>query len=313
MLHVVENHDSSRWAEELERGSIVQFPRCPFPLPAPADQQFLREGLAPFLRKKNVSWYPRADKLTGMQAPAEVTDRAHSILREHSVRARSFLERAMPDFTRGWEPGTSSFRPLEEKGRGLSAHASNERVHVDAGAYGATHGDRILRFFVNLNPSRDRIWISKGSFAELWRKHGAEAGVAAGGLVPALPERLVSGLLQAAGRAFPMARVIDTSPYDRRMRRFHNWMKDTPSFQDGPSQRFAFAPFSAWMVLTDGVSHACIEGQHALVDTFVVPLRNCRFETPYALLSGGEVPPEASAAEGGGPRAGRRRSATGPP
>lgn len=288
MLHHVESlADGARWAEELERGRIVQFDRCPFPLPEAADQEFLREGLAPWLRKKNVSWYPGADKLTGLDAPAEVRERAHRVLREHAQRVRGFLEGAMPGFTRGWLAGTSSFRPLEEKGRALQAHASNELVHVDAGAYGATHGDRILRFFVNLNPSRPRVWISKGTFAELLEKHGAEANVGKGALEPALPEKLWSGFLRAAGRAFPMARVIDSSPYDRRMRRFHNWMKDTPSFQAGESQRFCFAPFSAWMVLTDGVSHACIEGQHALVDTFLVPLRNCKLQAPYHLLSGG--------------------------
>ena len=102
----------------------------------------------------------------------------------------------------------------------------------------------------------------------------------------ALPERILSGALRAAGRAFPLARVIDTSPYDRRMRRFHNWMKDTPSFQAPPHEELSFAPWSAWMALTDGVSHACIRGQHALVDTFLVPLRNCRLPAPYDLLSG---------------------------
>ena len=284
MLHLVENADGDGLAEALERGRIVQFARSPLELPDAADQGFLRDELAHFLRKKNVSWYPRADKLTGVRAPGEVVLRARRILREHSRRVRAFLEGAMPDFTRGWEAGTCSFRPLEEKGRQLGAHASNELVHVDAGAYGATHGDRVLRFFVNLNPSRERVWISKGSFGELLKKHGAEAGIAAGPLEPALPEKIYSGLLQAAGRVFPMARVLDSSPYDRRMRRFHNWMKDTPAFQAGPSERFAFAPFSAWMVLTDGVSHACVEGQHALVDTFIVPLRNCKLPSPYALL-----------------------------
>jgi len=192
----------------------------------------------------------------------------------------------MPGFTRGWSPGTSSFRPMEEEGRGLSPHASNELIHVDAGAYGATHGDRILRFFVNLNPSRERVWISKGTFEELFRRHGAEAGLGGGGLQPRLPERALGSLLRVAGRAFPMARVVDTSPYDRRMRRFHNWMKDTAQFQQPPHERFSFAPFSAWMVLTDGVSHACIQGQHALVDTFLIPLANCRLIAPYHLLAG---------------------------
>jgi hypothetical protein len=278
MLHHVEKPSQ----EMLERGGIVQFLRCPVELPSPEDQEFLREGLAPYLRRKNVSWYPRAGKLTGLQAPAGVAERAARVLREHSARVRAFLEQAMPGFASGWEPGTCSFRPLEEKGRGLSSHASNELVHVDAGAYGATHGDRILRFFVNVNPARDRVWISRGAFEELFRAHGAEAGVVAGRLQPSLFERAYS----TAVRAFPMGRVIDTSPYDRRMRRFHNWMKDTPSFQQGPVERFSFPPFSAWMVLTDGVSHACVEGQHALVDTFIVPLRNCRLPAPYHFLEG---------------------------
>jgi hypothetical protein len=270
------------FADELERGRIVRFDSCPFPLPAKEDQDFLRQGLSPFLRKKNVSWYPRADKLAGLQAPASVVERARRILREHSARVREFLRSAMPEFTRGWEPGTSSFRPLEEKGRDLSPHASNELIHVDAGAYGATHGDRILRFFVNLNPARDRVWISRGSFADLFQQYGAAAGVQPGPLEPSLPEKAWSAFV----RAFPMGRVIDTSPYDRRMRRFHNWMKDTPSFQSGERETFSFPPFSAWMVLTDGVSHACVEGQHALVDTFIVPLRNCKLPAPWTLLSG---------------------------
>ena len=277
------------WSEALERGQIVQFPECPIALPEPDDQAFLRDELAPFLRAKNVSFYPRAGRLTGLAAPRPQLERARRILREHSLRVQALLTARMPDFTRGWEPGTSSFRPLEEKGRALSSHASNELIHVDAGAYGATHGDRILRFFVNLNPARDRVWISKGSFQALYEKHGAEAGIAAGPLAAALPERAWSGLLQAGARAFPMLRVIDTSPYDRRMRRFHNWMKDTPAFQQDPGglERFSFPPFSSWMVLTDGVSHACVEGQHALVDTFIIPLRNCRgARAPYHLLAG---------------------------
>ena len=284
MLHEEQAADS--WAEALEEGQIVHFARCPIALPAEADQRFLREGLAPHLRKKNVSYYPAAGKLTGVEAPAPVLQRAQEILSAHSRRVRAFLERSMPELTRGWTVGTSSFRPMEEKGRGLSAHASNELIHVDAGAYGATHGDRILRFFVNLNPERERVWISKGPFADLWRQHARDAGLSSAPLQPRLPERIWSGALRGVSRAFPLARVIDSSPYDRRMRRFHNWMKDTPSFQAPPHEEYRFAPGSAWMVMTDGVSHACIEGRHALVDTFLVPLRNCRRPAPYHYLSG---------------------------
>src|SRR5947199_9695765 len=57
MLHEA---DRGEWADALERGRIVHFGRCPLPLPAPAEQEFLREGLGPFLRRKNVSYYPGA-------------------------------------------------------------------------------------------------------------------------------------------------------------------------------------------------------------------------------------------------------------
>ena len=278
--------DRGDWAGALERGRIVHFARCPLQLPSPDDQRFLRESLGPHLKGKNVSYYPGAGKLTGLDAPRAVLDRALRLLRVHSERVREFLQREMPEFTRGWTPGTSSFRPMEEQGRGLPPHASNELIHIDAGAYGATHGDRILRFFVNLNPSVDRVWISKGTFEELFHRYGHEAGLRKESLSPSLPERILGGVLMAARRAFPMARVVDTSPYDRRMRKFHNWMKDTPAFQHPPHHRFTFAPWSAWMVLTDGVSHACISGQHALVDTFLIPLRNCKLPAPYHLLAG---------------------------
>jgi len=76
----------------------------------------------------------------------------------------------------------------------------------------------------------------------------------------------------------PTARVLDSSPYDRVMRKFHNYMKDTPEFQQSRQghQEFRFPPFSAWMVFTDMVSHACLSGQYAFVHTSLVRLENCR-------------------------------------
>src|SRR5919204_1084146 len=114
MLHEADRGD---WADALEQGGIVHFARCPIPLPSPEDQGFLRDGLSAFLRRKNVSYYPGAEKLTGIQAPASVRHRAARILREHWQSVRDFLQGAMPAFTRGWTPGTSSFRPMEERSR----------------------------------------------------------------------------------------------------------------------------------------------------------------------------------------------------
>jgi hypothetical protein len=295
-LEQIDSAGPTALSDALERGSIVQFPRSPVPFPSREHLEFLRTEMPRHLRRKNVSFHPEVDRVVGIGGGATVRHRVGAILKEHSEEVRRFLQRAIEPLTRTWTVATSSFRPLQERGRALSAHASNERVHVDAGAYGATHGNRILRFFMNAHPSEDRVWISKGTFPEVYRRYGRAARVAPEGggprsLAEGWGNRAYSRLLESAARmGIPMARLADTSPYDRLMRRFHNYMKDSPEFQESPQghHRFAFPPGSAWMVFTDMVTHACISGQHAFIDTFIIPLSNCRHPAlaPYALLQG---------------------------
>jgi hypothetical protein len=281
--------------DALERGEIVHFPRCPIELPGEADLGFLREDLPGRLRNKNISYHPEIDSVPGLKAEPETVARAQRILKQHAERVEAFLQRTMPTITRDWTVGTSSFRPIQERGRDLSPHASNELVHIDAGAYGPTHGDRILRFFVNVNPVEDRVWATRGAFPVLYARYGRAAGVTPdarrrASLERGALDRLRTGLLRTVAAAgLPQAMLIDSSPYDRTMRQFHNFMKDEPGFRDDTSSQveIRFAPFSAWMVLTDMVSHASLSGQHALVNTFLLRLRNCRLPhlAPYQILS----------------------------
>jgi len=275
------------------------FPESPVPFPETLDLDFLREEMPLHLKRKNVSYHPEVDRVVGSGSHRETTERAAQVLRRHLAQVRTFLERAIPTLARGWTVGTSSFRPMQERGRNLSAHASNERVHVDAGAYGATHGNRILRFFMNAHPTEERVWTSKGAFPDVYRRYGEAAGIfhpMERNLRGGLPDRFRSGMLGTFARmGLPMARLLDSSPYDRLMRRFHNFMKDTPSFQNAREghREFRFPPFSAWMVFTDMVTHACISGQHAFIDTFIVPLENCSLPefAPYHILATGPEGP----------------------
>ncbi len=290
---MLETFDKSRLAQlgadelsdALERGAIAYFPETPVPLPAPDDLDFLRQELPGRIKLKNVSYHPEAGKIRGLDSDdAALRERVERILVETSEEIAAFLERAAPRLTDNWTVGTCSFRPIEEQGRNLSAHASNELVHVDAGAYGATNGDRILRFFINVNPTVDRVWATKGNFPDLLAAHGDKAGLDYGGagsryLQKGPIDHLLSGTLNAlAAAGLPALKVLDSSPYDREMRRFHNYMKDTPAFQQQTEghEEYRFPPFSAWMVFTDMVSHACLSGQFAFVHTSLVRLENCR-------------------------------------
>ena len=301
---ILEVFDRSRLAnagphelgDALEAHRIVQFPECPFPLPAPGDLDYLRRELPARLTLKNVSYHPESDRVRGLQAAEEDQQRVRAILTSHSRAVCDFLAAHMGHLTRGWRVGTCSFRPIQEKGRNLKPHASNELVHIDAGAYGATNGDRIFRFFVNVNPEADRVWATKGDIRSLLERHGRAAGLldetgrASGAVDKGVLDHAFSGLISGLSRLNPAAQVLDSSPYDRLMRRLHNYMKDDPGFRadDTGLVELRFPPGSAWMVFTDGVSHASLEGQYAFVTTCIVPRANLRHpeNAPYALLTG---------------------------
>ena len=280
--------------DAMERAEVVFFDRSPVELPIEADLEFMREGLPHELKVKNISYHPESDSIPRFTAAPDVKERIERILRTHGQRVEQFLRRSCPDFVPGWTLGTTSFRSIEEQGRNLKPRSSNELVHIDAGAYGATNGARILRFFVNIHPTRHRVWGTKGSFnaimsrtPELWTAAGR--GSARVRIDKGPFDRLYSGLVGAVGKLYPLMRVIDSSPYDRSMRRIHNFMKENPSFRDSREhyQEIHFPPLSAWMVFTDGISHSVLTGQHALVTTVLVPLANCRIPelAPYRVLA----------------------------
>ncbi len=211
--------------------------------------------------------------MTGSSGSCALTANAS----RHSCAARR------PTTCPGWTLGTTSFRSIEEQGRKLKPRSSNELVHIDAGAYGATNGARILRFFVNIHPTRNRIWGTKGGFGALLARHRELIDAAKGGrervaLEKGALDRLYSGMVTALSKVYPLFQVIDSSPYDRSMRRIHNYMKENPVFRDSSEgyQEIHFPPLSSWMVFTDGISHSVLSGQHALVTTVLIPLENAR-------------------------------------
>jgi 3-deoxy-D-manno-oct-2-ulosonic acid (Kdo) hydroxylase len=274
--------DRYELSDALEQGHIVNFPETPFPLPTKEEIHLLLVELPKRIRLKNVSYHPEVDSVLGMKAEPQLKADVTRILKTYSSHVQDFLKRTAPGLVPDWQVATCSFRPIQELGRNLKPHASNELIHVDAGAYGATHGQRILRFFTNMHPEQSRIWKSKGPFSDLFPRFREAAGMSRqqmqGRLEPGAAERLYSSAVRGMARGVPLMRFLDTSPYDRAMRQFHNYMKDNPSFRDNPEgvETYEFKPGCSWMVYTDGVSHAVASGQFAFVQTFLIPYKNNR-------------------------------------
>src|SRR5690606_7169119 len=145
-------------------------------------------------------------------ADPETRRRVETILRTHGQPVEAWLRRMLPDYVQGWTGGTTSFRPIEEEGRKPPPRSSNELVHIDGGAYGATQGARILRFVVNVHPERERVWGTKGSFAELMSRHDALWNAARDGkdalrLDNGALDALYSGLVGAMSKVYPLFKV----------------------------------------------------------------------------------------------------------
>jgi 3-deoxy-D-manno-oct-2-ulosonic acid (Kdo) hydroxylase len=289
--------------DALESSHIVFFPQCPIRLPDEVTLRYLRNDLPARLKLKNISYHPEADRITGIDADASTTQRVTAILKDHLADVTAFLREHIPLLAADWTIGTCSVRPVQERGRNLKPHASNELVHVDAGAYGATDGDRILRFFVNFSDHEDRVWATKGPIEQILSRYGRKAGLidAQGRLALRLTksaaDRALSGLVSGLAHLNPLARVLDTTPYDRAMRRLHNYMKDDPAFKQDREgyEEIRFPPYSAWMVFTDSVSHASVSGQFAFVTTIIVRRKHMKRPefAPFNVLMGlqAEQPP----------------------
>lgn len=280
-------------AECLERGEILRFEPGVLPLPPEEDLDYLRRELGRLITLKNISYHPAGDYLSGIKRDPEARSRTRRILREHNREVQGLLGRILPRYEAGWSAGKVNFRPLQERGRTISRHSSNELVHVDAFASGATHGGRTLRFFTNIHPTEPRVWKSAGLFPEILEEFGQRAGVlplGPRGLREGPLDRARTGVLRTLSRlGLPQALTVDSSPYDRAMKRLHDTLKDDDAFQqdEGRCTVFDFPPHASWVVLTDLVSHACVSGQHALVNTWTIP-RECLAAAelaPYELIA----------------------------
>jgi 3-deoxy-D-manno-octulosonic acid hydroxylase-like protein len=250
-------------AQELERGNILFFPRMPFPLSEKDKEFLLGQKQTDAGYHKNIAYRPEQDRLTGTgKMPAREAARLKGILKAYSEWATQYLGELIPEYAGRWTRDFASYRPIEEKGRPARLTARNDLAHVDAFPTRPTHGDRILRVFTNINPSKGRVWITSETFEGLAERFARQVGIpkAAGGA------RVFGKMARALG-----IRQWARSPYDAFMLRFHDFLKENGEFQRNCiKQQWEFPPGSCWICYTDMVSHAVLSGQFALEQTFLI-------------------------------------------
>jgi hypothetical protein len=239
-------------ALELEQYQLLSFDPCPFRLPDGSDREFLlTQRVAPRVHK-NISYDPNRNRLGGARcrSPRD-TDRLRELLGAFSREATAWLARLLPAYASGWAPDRASLRPHEEATRVLRLTARNDLLHVDNFPTRPSRGRRILRLFVNLDPSEPRVWVTSEAFPVLLERFASRHGLPRPG--------------SHVGRGCP--------DYDRFMRRLHHFLKLDDRFQErAPKRRWLFPPGSAWLLFADALSHAVLRGRLALEHSYFVPV-----------------------------------------
>ena len=266
-------HRGRQLCSELEAGNILFFPEPPFAIPSEDRDFLLGQRQTDSAYHKNIAYRPEEDRISGVgKSESSQSGRLHAIMRNYSQGVVKFLGELLPPYAAKWRLDFASFRPLEERARPARLHARNDLPHFDAFPTRPTNGDRILRFFTNLNPAQSRVWITSQTFEVIGPQFAKSIG---------LPRRRSTSPLAKSIRGFASSLHLPgtrRSPYDHFMHQCHNAMKEDSVFQQScPKQRWEFPPNSNWMVFTDCVSHAVLEGQYALEQTFLIS-RNAMVE-----------------------------------
>ena len=269
--------EQARWyCDQLERGKVIFFSEVPFEFPD-EDRKFLLSQKQTGSRfHKNISYRPGKDILKGMASGSEDREHLQRVLRTFSAELTRFVTKFLAPYANKVKLDFASFRPLEEQGRDLPLHKRNDLLHVDAFPTRPTNGGRILRVFVNINPTVARVWNVGEPFHDFVPRIMQTQKIQP-------PQR--SGFARAFARMAAAAGlpVPDRSRYDEFMLYLHDWLKENTDFQQkSPKFELSFPPGSCWMVYTDGVPHAVMSGQYALEQTFIVP--------PDALVSPDAAP-----------------------
>jgi len=252
---------------ELEAGNILFPPQTPLTFPGDDLEFLLRRKQTDASFHKNISYRPAEDRITGLDnsAAGPEVDRLRAIVASYSQRASRFLSGLLPPYAGKWKLDLASYRPLEERARPARLHARNDLPHVDAFPTRPTNGDRILRLLTNINRSQPRVWITTRNFAVIGSQFAKMIG---------LPQPPNANAFSKAFRRITRAVHLpgaNRSPYDDFMHRCHNAMKEDGQFQQScPTQRWEFPAHSTWVVFTDFVSHAVLQGQYALEQTFLI-------------------------------------------
>jgi len=244
-------------ADALEEGKVLFLPDLPFEI----EDSELSLLTPTILQKgaKNISFDPSTKTLKGHDPKVDAP--LHQMMDRFSLYAKKQIQALFPHYQASIRMGRTSYRPAEIEGRvSKSYRKDDKRLHVDAFPSTPIKGERILRFFSNINrDGKPRVWNIGEPFPKVAQRFLPETKG---------PFPFSRHLMQLLG----ITKGYRTL-YDHYMLKIHDAMKKDISYQkQAPKTTLSLPANSSWLVFTDQASHAVLSGQHVLEQTFYLPV-----------------------------------------
>jgi hypothetical protein len=257
--------ETSSLAERLELGELIVFPLCPFDFSNQEERTFLCSQKLASGTHKNISFDPKTSKLAGIRHQSDTqADRLVSLCKRFSESASEWFKQILPEYSKGIAFDRVSLRNEEEAIRPLRLSARNDLLHIDNFPTRPTFGKRILRLYVNINPTEERVWTTSEGIASLLKRFDE---------VQQIPQKSREQWLsipQALHRLLH-GEWVSRSYYDSFMLKLHHFLKCDESFQEQASRKFwHLPPMSAWLLFSDALAHAELRGQFAFEHSFFI-------------------------------------------
>lgn len=249
--------------DALEQGKVLFLPKLAFGLKD--NELSLLDPALVSPERKNISYQPLQDKLTGV-ASAENRQSIQQLLLRHYQSCCQLIGLLLPEYQRVLHTPTNSLRlhPVADWTKKTSWRKDDSRLHIDAFPSRPNHGERILRIFTNINPKGEcRSWRIGGAF-------------------PAVAQHFLSRLKDYSPLYSWLQHKIKIthrrrSHYDHLMLQLHDAMKADEDFQhQSPQLAINFPSGSSWICFSDQTPHASMGGQFMLEKTFLLPVSAMR-------------------------------------
>lgn len=244
---------------ELEQGKVIFLPQLAFSLNE--QEKKLLDPVWVDPKRKNISYQPQQDKLTGVADTAQ-EPAVRALLQRHYHACLQLIAAILPEYQTALHTPTNSLRlhPVAGWTQNTSWRKDDRRLHVDAFPSRPNYGERILRIFTNINPNgENRSWRVGESF-------------------PTLAERFLPRLKRYSPLSSWLQNTVGItknyrSHYDHLMLQMHDAMKADADYQkNGPQLAIEFPPGSSWICFSDQTPHAAMGGQFMLEQTFLLPV-----------------------------------------